>query len=208
MTIATNFTELMQMRPFGGYRAFLADPPWRQEMRSEKGEAKSPQAKYRTMTIAELCEMGKIVRAIAAENSALWLWTTAPNLLQSFDVMKAWGFEYKSAAAWAKESKNSGAIDSDSDDHKWAFGPGYIFRGAAEFLLVGTRGNPVWNDSKEARSVRNLIYAPVREHSRKPDCQWQIVETLTIGPYIELFSRCPRDRWDSFGDQAEQFAAA
>jgi len=208
MSIAGTIGELGGIRPFGGYRAILADPPWHQEMRSAKGEAKSPQAHYRTMPIEAICAMGMIVQTIAAVDAALFLWTTAPNLAQAFDVIRAWGFEYKSAAAWAKESKNSGTFDSESADHKFTFGPGYIFRGAAEFLLVGTRGKPAWRATSEARSVRNLIYAPVREHSRKPDCQWSIVETLTVGPYIELFSRCPRPGWDSFGDQAEQFAAA
>jgi N6-adenosine-specific RNA methylase IME4 len=201
---ARTIEELAAMRPFGGYRSFLADPAWRPEMRSPAGEKKAPQAKYRCMTPDEIAAMP--IELISARDAVLFLWTTAPNLAQAFAVIPRWGFVYKSAAAWAKESKNSGALDTDDGAHKFAFGNGYIFRSAAEFLLVATRGAPTWNDTKAARSVRNLIYAPVREHSRKPDSQYEIVETLTIGPFIELFSRTPRDGWDAFGDQAEQFA--
>jgi N6-adenosine-specific RNA methylase IME4 len=206
MSVATNFAELRAMRPFGGYRAFLADPAWRQEMRSTKGEGKSPQAKYLCMTPAEMAAMP--VAEISAPGAAMFMWTTSPNLVQGIELLAAWGFEYKAAAAWAKESKLSGDTDSENSNHKFAFGTGYIFRSAAEFLLVGTRGTPVWNKVAGARSVRNLIYAPVREHSRKPDCQYGLVETLTIGPFIELFSRTRRRGWDSFGNEAETFEAA
>ena len=205
MAIARTVPELVAMRPFGGWRTFLADPAWRQEMRSAKGEGKAPQAKYHCMTPEEIAALP--VDRIAAHDAILFVWTTAPNLAQAIAIIPRWGFVYKSAAAWAKESKNSGPFETDDEAHKFAFGNGYIFRSAAEFLLVATRGSPTWNDTKAARSVRNLIYAPVREHSRKPDSQYEIVETLTIGPFLEMFSRTPRDGWDAFGDQAETFAS-
>lgn len=205
MTIFSTTDELVAGRPYGGYRMILADPALRQEMRSEKGEGKSPQAKYRCMTRDELLDFGKIVVRLANLNSVCLMWSSAPVLVQSLQALTAWGFTYKSFAAWAKESKNSWAFDSEDPDHKWQFGPGYIFRSAAEILLAGTRGDPAWHDTSAARSVRNLIYAPVREHSRKPDAQYAIAETLMPGPYLELFSRTSRAGWDHFGDQAGTF---
>jgi N6-adenosine-specific RNA methylase IME4 len=84
-------------------------------------------------------------------------------------------------------------------------GAGYIFRSAAEFLICATRGEPAWKREEGSRSIRNLIYAPVREHSRKPDAQYAMAEALSAGPYVELFSRTSRPGWDHFGDQAEAF---
>jgi len=200
--------ELVAGRPYGGYRLVLADPALRQEMRSEKGEGKSPQSKYRCMTLEELVEFGRHVKLVASPNAVCLMWTSSPVLVQSLAALAAWGFDYKSFAAWAKESKNSGDLDSDDPKHKWQFGSGYIFRSAAEILLAGTRGDPAWHDTSAARSVRNLIYAPVREHSRKPDAQYAIAETLMPGPYLELFSRTTRPGWDHFGDQAGTFGEA
>lgn len=200
--------ELVAGRPFGGYRCILADPPWREEMRSAKGEAKSPQAKYRCMTIEELHIFGRHVMRVSALDSLCLMWSTAPLLEASIGVLKGWGFTFKSCATWAKESKLSGERDSEDPEHKFTFGTGYIFRSAAEYLLAGTRGEPEWSDSSAARSVRNLIYAPVREHSRKPDQQYAIAETLMPGPYLELFSRTSRPGWDHYGDQAGTFGEA
>lgn len=200
--------ELVAGRPYGGWRCILADPPWREEMRSATGEAKSPQAKYRCMTIAELKIFGQAVQAVSALDSLLLMWTTAPLIEQSLEIVRAWGFAFKSMAAWAKESKNSGAVDSEDPEHKFTFGTGYIFRSAAEYLIAATCGAPHWRDTSAARSVRNLIYAPVREHSRKPDEQYAICETLMPGPYLELFSRTTREGWDHFGDEAGTFGEA
>lgn len=206
--IFRNDDELLAGRPYGGYRMVLADPPWREEMRSEKGEAKSPQAKYRCMTLEELRTFGHTVRCIAGADSACLMWTTAPLVAASLTILQAWGFTFKTMATWAKESKNSGDLCTDDEEHKFTFGTGYIFRSAAEFLLCGTRGEPAWKREPGSRSIRNLIYAPVREHSRKPDEQYAIAEGLSHAPFIELFSRTSRPGWDHFGDQAESFEAA
>jgi N6-adenosine-specific RNA methylase IME4 len=199
---------LKHARPFGGFRMFLADPPWREEMRSEAGEAKSPQAQYRCMTIEELIAFGQHVQYVCAEDAVCLMWTPSPLLKLGIGVLESWGFEYKSALSWAKESKNSGDLDTEDDDHKFTFGTGYIFRSAAEFMLCGTRGEPKWKREPGSRSIRNLLYAPVREHSRKPDQQYEIAEKLMAGPYLELFSRTSRPGWDHFGDQAGTFGEA
>jgi N6-adenosine-specific RNA methylase IME4 len=172
------------------YAVVLADPPWRFVVRSSKGEKKSPQSHYNCMSLEE-------IRALPVDQLAdpagctLLLWATAPMIPAAIETMEAWNFTYKTMAAWAKQS---------STGMKWAFGTGYIFRSAAEFILVGTQGRP----KQKARNVRNLIVSPIREHSRKPDIH-PVLESLWDGPYCELFSRQPRPGWDAFGDQPDLF---
>src|SRR5690606_4059918 len=129
----------------------LADPPWRFRTFSAKGEGRSPSRHYACMDIAELAALP--VGQLAAPDAALILWATAPLLPQAVWLMEQWGFAYKSAGAWAKQSTSSA---------RWAFGTGYLLRSAAEFFLLGTIGRP----RIRSRAVRNLIVAPVREHSR------------------------------------------
>ncbi|AIT81645.1 MT-A70 family methyltransferase [Novosphingobium pentaromativorans] len=177
------------MRPFS-YGALLVDPPWHFRNFSGKGEGKNPTAHYQCMSLDDIAALP--VAHLAAPDCAMFMWATAPLLPEAIEVMNAWGFVYKSGAAWAKQS-TTGA--------KWAFGTGYVFRSAAEFLIVGTVGQP----RVQSRSVRNLIVAPVREHSRKPDSQYEMVEALYAGPYAEIFSRTNRPGWDSWGDEAGKF---
>jgi N6-adenosine-specific RNA methylase IME4 len=129
----------------------------------------------------------------AKPDSALIMWATAPMLPDAFEVMAAWGFKFKTAGAWAKESKSG---------EKIAFGTGYVYRSAAEFYLLGTIGKP----AIKSKSVRNLIWAPVREHSRKPDQMHADVEALFDGPYLELFAREARPGWTVWGNQADKFS--
>ncbi len=173
------------------YGAIIADPPWRFALRSAKGETKSPQAHYACLPLPEI--MALPVGQLAARDCALFLWATAPMLPQALATMAAWGFAFKTAGAWAKRSKADGG---------WSFGGGYILRSAAEFYLVGTIGSP----GRVSRSVRNLIAAPVREHSRKPDQLHADVEALYPGPYAELFAREPRPGWDTWGNETDKFA--
>lgn len=112
-------------------------------------------------------------------------------LPDAIGLMKAWGFTFKSAGTWAKQSSTGRA---------WAFGTGYCFRSAAEFFLLGTIGTP----KVKSRSIRNLMVAPVREHSRKPDQQFDNAEQLYDGPYSELFSRTARPGWDAWGPGSRQ----
>ena len=120
------------------------------------------------------------------------MWATAPMLPHAIETLAAWGFAFKSAGTWAKQS---------STGTKWAFGPGYCFRSAAEFFLLGTIGKPV----QRSKSVRNLIVAPVREHSRKPDEMRAMCEQLWDGPFIELFARQSAAGWRSWGNQIDKF---
>ena len=182
----------MNLQPFK-YGAILADPPWAFRLYSDAGDAKSPQAHYACMSLADIKALP--VNQLAAPDCVLFMWATAPLLREAIDLMASWGFEYKTAGAWAKQS---------STGKKWAFGTGYVLRSAAEFYLVGKRGRP----RQQVRNVRNLIVAPVREHSRKPDDLHQNIEALFPGPYLELFAREPRPGWDTWGNETNKFAEA
>lgn len=184
--------------PFGtlqmfGFGAILADPPWYFRNFSAKGEAKNPVAHYACMDTDDLA--GLPVSQLAKPDAALIMWATAPMLPDAINLMRSWGFTFKSAGAWAKQS-STGA--------KWAFGTGYCYRSAAEFYLLGTIGKP----AIRSRSVRNLIAAPIREHSRKPDRMYLDVEALFEGPYVELFARQSRPGWASWGNEVGKFGDA
>lgn len=184
--------------PFGNlrprhYGAILADPPWRFTNFSAKGEAKNPVAHYDCMRFADIAALP--VADLAAPDCALVMWATAPLLDKAIELLRLWGFTFKSAGSWAKQSTTGNA---------WAFGTGYVFRSASEFYVVGTRGRP----RVQSRSVRNLIVAPVREHSRKPDAMHDDVERLYAGPYAELFARQRRPGWDVWGNQTDMFGGA
>ncbi len=200
--IAHSFADLAAQRPHGGYGAILADPPWRFANFSTKGEKKNPVAHYGCETVEDLQIFP--VNRLAAPHCALFLWATFPMLPGALAVMNAWGFTYKSGGAWAKRS---------STGKKWQFGTGYIFRSAAELLLVGTRGKPkVLNHSTRNliatdAPLEDLIVAPVREHSRKPDDTYALVQALYAGPYVELFARSTREGWTAWGDEVGSFAA-
>lgn len=177
-------------RSFG---AILCDPPWRFSNYSPKGEAKNATNHYDCMSLGEIKALP--VSDLAAKDCALIMWATAPMLPQAIETLDAWGFTYKSAGAWAKQSKTG---------KKWSFGTGYVFRSATEFYIVGTIGKP----RVKSRSIRNLIVAPVREHSRKPDDMHAHVEALFDGPYLEMFAREARPGWSAWGNETTKFGGS
>lgn len=176
--------------PPGPFDLIMADPPWRFATRSGKGVTrKGAGGQYDTMTLAEIAALP--VATIAAGDCLLWLWATNPMLPQAFDVLRAWGFTFKTAGHWAKRTRHG----------KLAFGTGYVLRCAGEPFLIGTRGSP-----KTSRSVRSVIEGPLREHSRKPDEAFAAAEALMPGARrIELFSRQARPGWAVFGNQTSHF---
>lgn len=180
------FADLVPLR----YGVILADPPWHFRTYSKKGEGKSPQGHYACMDLDAIKRLP--VSYLASRDCALVLWATAPMLPQAIDTMTAWGFRFRSAGAWAKQSKSG---------RKWQFGTGFIFRSATEFWLYGTIGRP----RAYVHDVRNLIAAPVREHSRKPDEMRSNLERLFQGPYCELFARETAAGWESWGDEIGKF---
>ena len=178
----------------GRYRCILADPPWLFEAYSAAGEAKNAKAHYPCMSDAQLAELP--VRDLAhPDGCALTMWATAPKVPAALALLRAWGFSYRSFGAWAKQSSTGNA---------WAFGTGYCYRSAAEFWLLGVRGEA----SPMSRSIRNLIVAPVREHSRKPDQMHKNCEELWRGPRCELFGRAQVPGWEVWGNETHRFPAA
>jgi N6-adenosine-specific RNA methylase IME4 len=158
----------------------LADPAWSFVTYSPKGWRKSAHAHYPCMDLAEIRAMPVV--DLAGPVSVLVLWSTQVHLLHAIAVLEAWGFTFKTMGAWAKQS---------SSGRCWQFGTGYLLRSSAEFFLIGTRRRP----PQLSRSSRNLIVAPVREHSRKPDAMYALIEATWPGPYVELFARHPRAGW-------------
>ena len=181
--------------PFEGltpfkYGAILADPPWAYDMRSEKGHAKSPEAHYATMPPAAIKALP--VGQLAAPDCLLFLWSTWPHLPLAMEVMSAWGFTFKTGGAWVKRTPGG----------KPAFGTGYLLRSATEPFLVGTIGAP----AIRSKSVRNLIDAPRREHSRKPPEAREMVDRLLPDVWAcELFAREEWPGRDVWGDQVGRF---
>ena len=203
-----------QLRPFGGFDFIMADPAWRFDLFSARGEAKAPQGQYDCMATPDICDMP--VSALAAENCLLWLWAINPMLPHAFQTLEAWGFEFKTAGTWVKRTKHG----------KDGFGTGYLLRSANEPFLLATRGNP-----KTTRATRSTlatfddgfheggpeswgggsitIEARTREHSRKPDEAFAAAEALMPDARrIELFSRQNRPGWSSWGNEAGLFDAA
>jgi N6-adenosine-specific RNA methylase IME4 len=176
----------------GAYSTVLCDPPWNFRLYSEKNVKKSPQGQYSCMTLDAIRALP--VASLCTRDACLVMWTTSPFARISMDILEAWGFTYKAQGAWAKQSKTG---------RKWQMGTGYAYRSAAEFWLYGTRGKP----KLRSRSVRNLIVAPVRQHSRKPDQMRADVEALMPGPYVELFARETARGWASWGNETEKFSS-
>lgn len=171
------------------YSMIVVDPPWNFSLWSKKGEKKSAQAQYQTMSLDDLKALP--VGHLARGDAALFLWATWPMLPQALEVMTAWEFQYVSGGVWHKKTKHG----------LTAFGTGYRLRSASEPWLLGTVGNP-----KTSRSHRNVIEGLAREHSRKPDEAYQWCESyMPHARRADLFSRQARPGWDSWGAEAGKF---
>lgn len=177
----------------GHYGLILCDDPWRFENYSAAGEAKNPVAHYDCMDMDALRALP--VRSLAAPDAVLVMWGIWPMAAEAVDLMRHRGFTPKTGGAWGKQSKTGDKI---------AFGTGYIYRSASEFWLLGTIGNP----PVLSHSIRNLILAPIREHSRKPDQMHSDLMALYPGPYCELFARQAREGWDVWGNDVGKFDSA
>lgn len=173
------------------YKVVLVDPPWRFNVWGKDGHGKSAERHYDTMSLDDICALP--VAQIAAPDCAMFMWATWPTIFSAERVIKAWGFKY-SGLAWEWLKYNPAT-------EKFAFGGGYGTRKNVEPCLLARRGSPkILN-----RSVRDFMFAERREHSRKPDEQYERIETMFAGPYIELFARQQRPGWDSWGNETTRF---
>lgn len=183
--------ELVEFCAGERYRTILADPPW--QFRNRTGKV-APEHKrlnrYPTMSLAEIKMLP--VQEVADDNCHLYLWVPNALLVEGLEVMKAWGFQYKTNIIWEK-IRNDGAPDGR--------GVGFYFRNVTEILLFGVKGKNVRTLSP-GRSQVNLIRSKKREHSRKPDEVIDLIERCSEGPYLELFARGVREGWTMWGNQA------
>ena len=181
---------------FVGHRKFhtiLADPPWRFVNRTGKIAPEHGRlTRYETMTTEDICSLP--VENFTASPAHLYLWVPNALLPDGLAVMKAWGFDYKSNIVWHKIRKDGG-----SDGR----GVGFYFRNVTELLLFGVRGKNARTLAPGRRQV-NMIETRKREHSRKPDEQYALIEACSRGPYLELFARGTRPGWIYWGNQANE----
>jgi N6-adenosine-specific RNA methylase IME4 len=168
------------------YSIILADPSWQYNNKNTGGSMISgSNAKYNTMSQNDIESLN--ISKIARKDSFLFLWVTYPMLQEGLNVMKKWGFEYKTVAfTWVKKTKNN-------KDH---FGMGFWTRANPEICLLGVKGKP----KVKSHSVRQLTYAQVEEHSKKPDIiREKIIQLCGNLSKIELFARQENDKWDTIG---------
>ena len=164
----------------GLYGIVSVDPPWNygREYDPESSRVANP---YPEMTVDQI----KAIELPMEKDSVIFLWTTHKFLPDAFEILKHWGFEYKATLVWNKEKMGMGA---------W-------FRMQCEFCLFAVKGNPIFQNTTE----RDIIIESRREHSRKPDTFYKMVDKVCVGRKLEYFSREKRDGWDIFGNDTEKF---
>jgi N6-adenosine-specific RNA methylase IME4 len=172
--------------PFG---TILADPPWRFSNRTGKMAPEHRRlSRYATMTNEEIMDLP--VARIAGSKSHLYLWVPNALLAEGLEVMCCWGFTYKTNLVWYKTRKDGGPDGR---------GVGFYFRNVTELVLFGVRGS--LRTGSAGRRQTNIVVSQKREHSRKPDQLYGIIEQCSPGPYLELFARHPRDGWSQWGNE-------
>jgi N6-adenosine-specific RNA methylase IME4 len=174
----------------GGWKTVLADPPWRFTNRTGKVAPEHRRLdRYSTLDLDAICLIP--VSRVSAENAHLYLWVPNALLPDGLRVMEAWSFRYVSNIVWAKRRKDGGPDGR---------GVGFYFRNVTEPILFGVKGS--MRTLAPGRSQVNMIETRKREHSRKPDEQYELIERCSPGPYLELFARYPRTGWTVWGDEA------
>jgi N6-adenosine-specific RNA methylase IME4 len=173
----------------GPYSTILADPPWQFQNRTGKMAPEHKRLlRYPTMELKEIMELP--VSKLAAAKSHLYLWVPYALLQEGLRVMEAWGFTYKCNLVWYKIRKDGGPDGR---------GVGFYFRNVTELILFGVRGS--MRTIKPGRTQVNLLSTRKREHSRKPDEIYDLVEGCSPGPYFELFARFRRPGWHQWGNE-------
>lgn len=174
------------------FKTVLADPPWQFQNRTGKVAPEHRRLnRYETMTLDDI--KGLPVAEGLQDSAHLYLWVPNALLPEGIEVLRAWGFNYKSNLVWHKIRKDGG-----SDGR----GVGFYFRNVTELILFGVRGKNA-RTLAPGRSQVNYLSSRKREHSRKPDEQYPLIESCSPGPYLELFARGARPGWTNWGNQAD-----
>lgn len=186
--------DLMKAANGARFHTILADPPWRFANRTGKMAPEHRRlSRYGTMDLPQIKKLP--VAQIVREPAHLYLWVPNALLPQGVEVLQAWGFTYKSNLVWHKVRKDGG-----SDGR----GVGFYFRNVTELVLFGVRGNNARTLAPGRRQV-NLISTQKREHSRKPDELYEVIEACSRAPFLEMFARDTREGWVGWGDQANDY---
>ena len=177
----------------GNYSTILIDPPWRFQNRTGKIAPEHKRLhRYQTMSADEIASLP--VATHVEDKAHLYLWCPNAMLAEGLHIMKSWGFTYKTNIVWYKIRKDGGPDGR---------GVGFYFRNVTELLLFGVRGS--MRTLQPGRTQVNLLPTRKREHSRKPDEMYGIIEECSPGPYLELFSRERRKGWTQWGDQVDTY---
>lgn len=159
------------------FRTILADPPWDVQQKGSLGA----QAHYPLLDLAAIKALP--VGDLAAPDAHLWLWVTNATLRAGYDVMEAWGFTPRSPLTWIKPR----------------LGVGNYLRNTTEHLILGTRGHaPV-----RFRAQPTWMFAPLQDHSHKPEEQYAVIERISEGPFLELFARRRQPGWAAWGNEID-----
>ena len=186
--------ELLEECAQEKFHTILADPPWQFQNRTGKMAPEHKRlARYSTMKLDEIARLP--IGQVAANTAHLYLWVPNALLPEGIRVLQAWGFTYKSNIVWHKIRKDGGPDGR---------GVGFYFRNVTELVLFGVRGKNVRTLAPGRRQV-NFLATRKREHSRKPDELYDIIESCSPGPYIELFARGTRSGWKGWGNQSEDY---
>lgn len=171
------------------FETLLADPPWRFQNRTGKMAPEHRRlSRYETMTLEDIKALP--VPDVCADKAHLYLWVPNALLQEGLEVMRSWGFTYKTNLVWFKVRKDGGPDGR---------GVGFYFRNVTELVLFGVRGSR--RTLEPGRTQVNLFAERKREHSRKPEGLYRIIEDCSPGPYLELFARHARAGWHQWGDE-------
>lgn len=177
------------------FSTILADPPWQFTNRTGKMAPEHKRLnRYSTLTLDDIKNLP--ISKIVKDPAHLYLWVPNALIAEGLAVMDSWGFTYKTNIIWYKIRKDGGP------DRR---GVGFYFRNVTEIILFGVRGKKA-RTLNPGRTQPNIISSRKREHSRKPDEQYEIIESCSRGPYIELFARGPRKGWFLWGDQSKEYS--
>lgn len=172
------------------YKIIYSDPPWSYKVWSDKGTGRSADQHYNTMDKKSIQQLD--VNSIADKDCVLFLWATYPCLEEAIELVRVWGFTYKTVAfTWVKKNKKS---------NSWFWGLGHWTRANAEICILATKGNP----TRISKGIHSIVDTPIERHSKKPDeVRNRIVQLIGDVPRLEMFARQQTPGWDVFGNEVE-----